>query len=86
MSEQSLKDKTAKGLLWGGISNGAQIKFRVAVKPTSSIAKAQQTWNFEEGRMDTLKIKGRHDTCFALRTPVIVEAMTAIVLADLILR
>ena len=79
-------EKNGCGGANGGISNGAQIKFRVAVKPTSSIAKAQQTWNFEEGRMDTLRIKGRHDTCFALRTPVIVEAMTAIVLADLILR
>lgn len=68
----------------GGITNGSQIKFRVAVKPTSSIAKGQETWNFAEEKMDVLHIKGRHDVCFALRTPVIVEAMTAIVLADLI--
>lgn len=68
----------------GGITNGAQIKFRVAVKPTASIAKAQETYNFAEEKMDILKIKGRHDACFALRVPVIVEAMTAIVLADLV--
>lgn len=76
--------KNGSGGVNGGISNGAPIVFRVAFKPTSSIAKAQKTWNFAENREDTLKIKGRHDVCFALRTPVIVEAMTAIVLADLI--
>ena len=77
--------KNGAGGANGGITNGAPVVFRVAFKPTSSIRKAQQTFNFQTGEMDTLEIPGRHDVCFALRTPVVVEAMTAIVLADLVL-
>jgi len=69
----------------GGISNGNEIIFRVVVKPTSSTGADQTTFNFREGRMTTLKVKGRHDTCIALRMPVIVEAATAVAMADLIL-
>ena len=76
--------KNGAGGVNGGLTNGAPIVFRVAFKPTSSICRAQQTFNFETGETDTLEIKGRHDVCFALRCPVIVEAMTAIVLANLV--
>lgn len=77
--------KNGAGGVNGGITNGAPVTFRVAFKPTSSIRKAQQTYNFEISRMDTLEILGRHDVCFALRAPVVVEAVTAIALADLVL-
>ena len=77
--------KNGAGGVNGGITNGAPIVFRTAFKPTSSIRKAQQTYNFEKQEMDTLEVPGRHDVCFALRAPVVVEAMTAIVLADLVL-
>ena len=77
--------KNGAGGVNGGITNGAPISFRVAFKPTSSIRKPQQTFNFVTGQMDTLEVPGRHDVCFALRAPVVVEAMTAIVLADLVL-
>jgi len=69
----------------GGITNGNEIIFRVVVKPTSSTGVEQRTYNFQTRKMETFKIRGRHDTCIALRMPVIVEAATAIAIADLIL-
>ena len=69
----------------GGITTGNDIVFRIAVKPTSSIGKPQETINIITGGMGTLKTEGRHDTCIALRVPPVLEAVTAIALADLIL-
>jgi chorismate synthase len=69
----------------GGITNGNEIVFRVVVKPTSSTGVGQTTLNFRKGEMTTLKVHGRHDTCIALRMPVIVEAATALAMADLVL-
>lgn len=77
--------KNGAGGVNGGITNGNSILFRVAFKPTSSIAKAQKTYNFATSKIETLTCKGRHDACFALRTPVIVEAIAAIALADFVL-
>jgi chorismate synthase len=69
----------------GVISNGNEIIFRVAVKPTSSIAREQKTLNLKTGKMVDLRVEGRHDTCIALRVPVVVEAAAAIVLTDFML-
>lgn len=73
------------GGIVGGISNGNELVFRIAVKPTSSTPKEQQSLNWETGAVERFSVKGRHDLCVALRAPVIVEAVTAIVLADFML-
>jgi chorismate synthase len=69
----------------GGLTNGNELVFRIAVKPTSSTPKEQQTLNWETGQQEGFSVRGRHDLCVALRVPVILEAVTAIVLADLFL-
>lgn len=67
----------------GGITNGNDIYFRLAFRPTSSIKKTQLTIDLETGDKVEIKVEGRHDVCYCLRTPVIVEAATALVIADL---
>jgi chorismate synthase len=67
----------------GGLTNGNDIVLRVVVKPTSSTGVEQETFDFGKGELTTLKVKGRHDVCIALRIPVIVEAAVAIALSDL---
>ena len=69
----------------GGITNGNEIVFRIAIKPTSSTPKVQQTINVETGMIEDFSVKGRHDLCIALRVPVVLEAVTAFVMADLML-
>ena len=73
------------GGISGGITNGNNIVFRIAVKPTSSTPKPQQTFNKATEEIETFSVKGRHDLCIALRVPVVLEAVTAITMLDLLL-
>jgi len=81
--EMSGKTKTnhAGGVV-GGIANGNELVFRLAIKPTSSTPKEQESLNWDTEQVEKFSIKGRHDLCVALRAPVIVEAVTALVLVD----
>lgn len=81
--EMGGKTKTnhAGGIV-GGISNGNELVFRIAIKPTSSTPKEQESLNWDTEQLEKFSIKGRHDLCVALRAPVIVEAVTALVLID----
>lgn len=82
--EGHTKTNHAGGIV-GGLTNGNELVFRIAIKPTSSTPKEQNTLNWETGQVEKVSIKGRHDLCIALRVPVILEAVTAIVLVDLLL-
>ena len=73
------------GGIGGGITNGNDLVFRIVIKPTSSTPKEQETLNWETGSVETFSVKGRHDLCIALRVPPVLEAVTAFVLADLML-
>ena len=70
------------GGITGGLTNGNELVFRIAIKPASSIGKPQKTLNMKTNKEDILEVKGRHDACIALRAPVVIEAITAVALAD----
>jgi chorismate synthase len=69
------------GGVQGGISNGEELYFRTAFKPTATVLQKQQTVN-QEGQETELMGRGRHDPCVLPRAVPIVEAMTALVLLD----
>ena len=71
------------GGITGGITNGMPVVFNVSVKPTSSVSIKQQTINVETKQDDTLEIVGRHDPCIVQRAIVVVEAMAAIGILDM---
>lgn len=75
------KTNNAGGIV-GGLTNGNQLIFRIAVKPTSSTPKKQQSLNWETNSVENFSVKGRHDLCIALRVPVVLEAVTAFVVVD----
>ena len=87
----AIEDMTGKtktnhaGGIVGGITNGNDIVFRIAIKPTSSTPKEQYSLNWTTEEMETFSVKGRHDLCIALRAPVVVEAVAAIVITDMML-
>jgi chorismate synthase len=85
----STSGKTATnhaGGVTGGLTNGNDLIFRVAVKPTSSTPQPQESLNITTGKTALFSVQGRHDLCIALRVPVVVEAVTALVLVDLLLQ
>lgn len=73
------------GGITGGLTNGNEMIFRIAVKPASSTPQLQHSLNMSSGQIEPLNIQGRHDLCIALRVPVVLESVTAIVLTDLML-
>jgi chorismate synthase len=86
MREGKIRTRTNRsGGVQGGISNGEDIVFRVAFKPTATIISTQDTVT-ETGENTTLQGKGRHDACVLPRAVPIVEAMATLVLTDHFLR
>ena len=83
-AEGKTRTNHAGGIV-GGLTNGNELVFRIAIKPTSSTPKEQNTLNWATGKVENVSVKGRHDLCIALRVPVILEAVTAIVIADLLM-
>lgn len=85
LDEEGTTKTNFAGGVNGGITNGNELMFRVAIKPASSTPQTQQTWNNETKSVEDFTVKGRHDLCIALRASVVIEAVTAVALADLMM-
>ena len=83
--EIEMLNNNAGGIL-GGLSSGVPLVVRVAVKPTPSISKGQQTVDLSKMEDTTIKVKGRHDSCIVPKAVPAVEASVAIVLVDQLIR
>lgn len=87
LENNNIKTKTNNsGGILGGMSNGMPIISRIAIKPTPSISKLQNTVNIKEMSEKEIEIKGRHDPCIAPRVTVVAESSVAIILADHMIR
>ena len=85
VEEQKVHTKTNhNGGINGGITNGMPVQFQTVVKPTASIYKKQETVNMETMTNEILQIAGRHDPAIIHRARVVVDSMTAIVIADML--
>ena len=84
-NEITTKTNNSGGII-GGMSNGMPIISRIAVKPTPSISKCQNSINLKKMENEKIEIKGRHDPCICPRVTVVAESSTAIVLADHMIR
>lgn len=78
------KSNHAGGIV-GGLTNGNEVVFRIAVKPASSTPQLQTSWNRETNEMEPFSVKGRHDLAIPLRVPPVLEAITALVLVDVMM-
>lgn len=86
MEDRIRTETNNMGGILGGMSTGMPLVFRTAFKPTPSIAKEQRTVNLEKLCNDTVSVEGRHDPCIVPRAVSVVEAMTALVIADQMMR
>ena len=81
----SVKTKTnSAGGINGGITNGMPVTFNCVIRPTPTIAKEQETVNIKTRENATLAAKGRHDACIVHRARAVIDAVTAIALADVL--
>ncbi len=85
INEKGGTNTNNSGGINGGLSNGNEIYYRVAIKPASSISLSQKTYNNENKQIEDLQITGRHDSAIVLRVPPVIEAASAIAIADFLL-